>query len=225
MGIGLMNAIAQFDEAFARCPLIAILRGVRPDEVETIGDALVETGITIIEVPLNSPQSLASIERLARLLEGRAMVGAGTVLKSEEVGAVASAGGRLIISPNTDVRVIAAAVEYELAAVPGFFSPTEALAALAAGASALKLFPAEGANPRMLRAVRAVLPADTRILPVGGINPSVLNDWQSSGAAGFGLGSALYKPGMLASDVAANARAFVKAWNAAQPGDEGRTKT
>ena len=147
MGNGLMSALAQFNAAFARCPLIAILRGVQPDDVEAIGDALVEAGFAIIEVPLNSPQPLDSITRLARRLDGHSMIGAGTVLRAEEVAAVRDAGGTLIISPNTDVRVIAAAVERGLVAVPGFLTPSEALNALDAGASALKLFPAEAAGP------------------------------------------------------------------------------
>ena len=213
-----MSAIEHFDQAFARCPLIAILRGVRPDEVEAIGGALVEAGFTIIEVPLNSPGPLDSIARLAKRLAGRAVVGAGTVLRTQDVAAVADAGGTLIIAPNTDTRVIGAAVERRLVAVPGFMTPSEAIAALDAGAAALKLFPAEGANPKVLAAMRAVLPAGTRILPVGGITPADIDRWCAAGAAGFGLGSALYKPGMTAGQVAENAEAFIAAWNGTKPG-------
>ena len=209
-----MTAHSQFDQAFARFPLIAILRGVQPDEVEEIGDALVQAGFTIIEVPLNSPRPLDSIARLARRFEGRAVIGAGTVLRVADVASVADAGGQLIIAPNTDVRVIAAAVEQGLVAVPGFFTPSEALAALDAGASALKLFPAEAASPQVLRAMRAILPQGTRVLPVGGIDPAVVGSWRKAGAAGFGLGSALYKPGMTAIEVADRARAFVEAFAA-----------
>ena len=209
-----MTAHSQFDQAFARFPLIAILRGVQPDEVEEIGDALVQAGFTIIEVPLNSPRPLDSIARLARRFEGRAVIGAGTVLRVADVASVADAGGQLIIAPNTDVRVIAAAVEQGLVAVPGFFTPSEALAALDAGASALKLFPAEAASPQVLRAMRAILPQGTRVLPVGGIDPAVVGSWREAGAAGFGLGSALYKPGMTAVEVADRARAFVEAFAA-----------
>lgn len=209
-----MSALIEFDSAFARCPLIAILRGVKPDEVGAIGEALVEAGFTIIEVPLNSPDPLDSISRLASALEGRAVVGAGTVLRVEQVAAVAAAGGTLVIAPNTDVRVITAAVEQKLVAVPGFMTPSEGLAALDAGATALKLFPAEAASPAVLSAMRAILPGGTRVLPVGGIVPSLLGDWRAAGAAGFGLGSALYKPGMEPSEVADRARAFLAAWQA-----------
>lgn len=200
-----------FDNAFARCPLIAILRGVKPDEVEPIGEALVDAGFTIIEVPLNSPDPLDSIARLSKRLEGRAVIGAGTVLRAEDVGAVGAAGGTLIISPNADTRVIAAAAARGYVVLPGVATPTEAFAALEAGAAALKLFPAEAASPAVLKAMRAVLPAGTRMLPVGGIVPEVLAEWRKAGAAGFGLGSALYAPGMDAGEVGARARAFVTA--------------
>ncbi len=203
-----------FDAAFAKCPLIAILRGVKPDEVEAIGDALVEAGFTILEVPMNSPDPLDSIARLARRFEGRAVVGAGTVLRVEDVEAVGAAGGTLIIAPNANVRVIAAAAERGYVALPGIATPTEAFAALDAGAAALKLFPAEAASPAVLKAMRAILPKDTRVLPVGGIVPEVMADWRKAGAAGFGLGSALFAPGMTAADVGARARAFIETWNA-----------
>lgn len=203
-----------FDDAFAKCPLIAILRGVKPDEVEAIGEALVEAGFTILEVPMNSPDPLDSIARLARKLEGRAVVGAGTVLRVEDVEAVGAAGGTLIIAPNANVRVIAAAAERGYVALPGIATPTEAFAALEAGAAALKLFPAEAASPTVLKAMRAVLPKDTRVLPVGGITPERLAEWRTAGAAGFGLGSALYAPGMTADDVGARARGFIAALKA-----------
>lgn len=209
-----MTARTTFDAAFERCPLIAILRGVRPDEVVPIGEALVEAGFGIIEVPLNSPDPLDSIARLAGALDGRAVVGAGTVLRVEQVAAVAAAGGTLIIAPNTDIQVIGAAVDQGLVAIPGFMTPSEGLAALDAGATALKLFPAEAASPAVLSAMRAILPGDTRVLPVGGIVPSVLGGWRAAGAAGFGLGSALYKPGMAPSEVTDRARSFIEAWQA-----------
>lgn len=201
----------RFDEAFARFPLIAILRGVRPDEVEAIGEELVAAGFTILEVPLNSPDPLDSIARLSRALEGRAVVGAGTVLRVEDVAAVAEAGGTLIISPNANTSVIAAAADAGLVALPGVATPTEAFAALEAGAAALKLFPAEQATPAVLKAMRAVLPKDTRVLPVGGIAPDNMASWLAAGAAGFGLGSALFKPGMTATAVGEQARAFAAA--------------
>ncbi|MEG3171149.1 2-dehydro-3-deoxy-6-phosphogalactonate aldolase [Sphingomonas sp. ZB1N12] len=203
-----------FDDAFVKCPLIAILRGVKPDEVEAIGDALVEAGFTILEVPMNSPDPLDSIARLARRFEGRAVVGAGTVLRIEDVEAVGAAGGTLIIAPNANVRVIAAAADKGYVALPGIATPTEAFAALDAGAAALKLFPAEAASPAVLKAMRAILPKDTRVLPVGGIVPELMADWRKAGAAGFGLGSALFAPGMTAADVGAQASKFIETWNA-----------
>lgn len=203
-----MNPLEAFDAAFARCPLIAILRGVRPDEVEAIGAALVEAGFTLIEVPMNSPDPLASIARLSRGFARDAVIGAGTVLRPESVDEVRDAGGTMIISPNADPRVIARAIEAGLVSLPGIATPSEAFAALGAGATALKLFPAEGASPAVLKAMRAVLPADARMLPVGGITPEAMAPWRAAGAAGFGLGSALYRPGMSAAEVGERARAF-----------------
>lgn len=203
--------IAAFDEALARCPLVAILRGVRPDEVEPIGDALVEAGFTIVEVPMNSPDPLESVARLARRFASRAVIGAGTVLSPEQVDRVAAAGGRIAIAPNANPQVIARAVELGLAALPGIATPTEAFAALDAGATALKLFPAEASSPAVLGAMRAVLPPGTRVLPVGGVTPEAMAPWRAAGAAGFGLGSALYKPGFTAAEVGARAQAFVAA--------------
>lgn len=209
-----MSNIEQFDQAFARCPLVAILRGVRPDEVEAIGDALVEAGFAILEVPLNSPDPLDSIARLAKRLAERAVVGAGTVLRIDDVAQVADAGGKLIIAPNTDPLVIDAAVRRGLVAIPGFMTPSEAIVALDAGAAALKLFPAEAVGPRLLSATRTILPSATRILPVGGITPGDVDRWRAAGANGFGLGSALYRPGVTAGQVSENARAFMAAWKA-----------
>jgi 2-dehydro-3-deoxyphosphogalactonate aldolase len=202
-----------FDTAFSRCPLVAILRGVKPDEVEAIGDALVDAGFTLIEVPMNSPDPLDSISRLAKRLEGRAVVGAGTVLQVGQVAAVQAAGGTMIISPNANTQVIAASAAAGLVSLPGVSTPTEAFAAIDAGATALKLFPAEGSSPQILKAMRAVLPKDMRLLPVGGIAPDNMGPWREAGAAGFGLGSALYKPGLTAAEVGERARAFVSALN------------
>jgi 2-dehydro-3-deoxyphosphogalactonate aldolase len=203
-----------FDAAFTRCPLVAILRGVRPAQAAAIGEALVAAGFTIIEVPLNSPDPFASIAALAAAVGGRAVVGAGTVLHADNVAQVADAGGTLIISPNTDAAVIARSVAAGLVSIPAFATPTEAFAALQAGASALKLFPAEASSPTVLRAMRAVLPGTARILPVGGITADGLGPWHAAGAAGFGLGSALYTPGRSAADVAARAADFIAAWAA-----------
>jgi 2-dehydro-3-deoxyphosphogalactonate aldolase len=208
-----MTHIAAFDAAFERCPLVAILRGVKPDEVEAIGDALVTAGFTLIEVPLNSPDPFDSIARLAEKLAGRAVVGAGTVLKPFDVDRVRDAGGTMIISPNADTRVIELSAQQGLVSLPGIVTPTEAFAALDAGATALKLFPAEGSSPAVLKAMRAVLPKAVRMLPVGGIAPDTMQPWREAGANGFGLGSALYKPGYSADQVADRARAFVAALN------------
>lgn len=203
-----------FDAAFARLPLVAILRGVRPDEVEAIGEALVAAGFAIVEVPMNSPDPLESIARLVRRLGDRAVVGAGTVLRVEDVAAVEAAGGTIVIAPNANPAVIAAAAARGLVALPGIATPTEAFVALEAGAAALKLFPAEAASPAVLKAMRAVLPKDTRVLPVGGIAPDTMAPWVAAGAAGFGLGSALYRPGMDAAAVGEAAREFVTAHQA-----------
>jgi 2-dehydro-3-deoxyphosphogalactonate aldolase len=200
-----------------QCPLIAILRGLTPDEAEAVGAALVEAGVRIIEVPLNSPEPLASIERLAARFGSEALIGAGTVLDVEAVRAVRDAGGRLIVSPNTDGAVIAATAEAGLVSCPGFFTPTEAFAALGAGAHALKLFPAEAASPAVLKAHRAVLPAPTLVIPTGGVTLELVRTWLDAGADGLGLGSSLYRPGRSASAVGERAAAFVAAVAAAGP--------
>lgn len=205
-----------FASAFAACPLVAILRGVRPDEVEAIGDVLVEAGFTLIEVPLNSPDPFTSIAALAKRYGDHAMVGAGTVLTVEDVGRVQDAGGRMIISPNTNPDVIRATAAKGMASLPGYFTPSEGFAALAAGATALKLFPAEAASPGVLKAQRAVLPKDVPMLVVGGVAPDTMTPWLAAGANGFGLGSALYKVGDDAGKVGAAAKAFVAAINAAR---------
>lgn len=207
-----MSLPSDFAEAFARCPLVAILRGVRPDEIEPIGEALVDAGFSLIEVPLNSPDPLVSIERLATLLDGRALVGAGTVLTTDHVRSVAQAGGRIIVSPNTNPDVIALTASMGLASLPGCFTPTEAFTAVAAGAHALKYFPGEAISPAVLKAQCAVLPREVPKLVVGGITPDNMAPWKAAGAAGFGLGSALYKPGMTADEVGVAARAFVANW-------------
>ena len=204
--------MTDFVDAFDQLPLVAILRGVRPEEVEPIGQALVDAGFTLIEVPLNSPDPFVSIERLSRRLGEVAMVGAGTVLTPGDVDRVAGAGGRMIISPNTDTAVIAAAVAAGMACLPGYFTPSEAFAAISAGATALKLFPAEAASPLVLKAQRAVLPRAVPILAVGGVTPETMAPWRKAGADGFGLGSALYKPGATAAEVGAAARDFVASW-------------
>lgn len=205
------EALAQLNAALARCPLVAILRGVRPDEVEAVGDAIITAGFSIIEVPLNSPQPLDSIARLARRYGPEVCVGAGTVLSTEDVMAVHDAGGTLMVSPNVNPAVIRTAVARGMIALPGFYTPTEAFAAIEAGATGLKLFPAEGASPAYLKALRAVLPKDLPLLAVGGVTPDNLAKWMAAGAQGAGLGSALYKAGLSAETVAIRAQAFVAA--------------
>ncbi|WP_421854307.1 2-dehydro-3-deoxy-6-phosphogalactonate aldolase [Novosphingobium sp.] len=209
-----MTTADTFNAAFAAMPLVAILRGLTPETADAVGDTLVEAGFTLIEVPLNSPRPLESIARLAKRLEGRALVGAGTVLDTASVEAVEQAGGTLIVSPNTNPAVIAAAAARGLIAVPGFQTPSEAFAALEAGARALKLFPAEAASPAVLKAIRTVLPAGTAVLPVGGISPTTMAPWHTAGAAGFGIGSALYSPGVTTEALAERAAAFIAAYRA-----------
>lgn len=204
-------SVAEFDRAFASCPLVAILRGVTPAEAPHIGGVLADAGFSLIEVPLNSPDALSSIAILAAAIGDRAMVGAGTVLTPAEVGAVAVAGGQFIVSPNTDAAVIEATLAADMASLPGYFTTSEAFAALASGASALKLFPADGSSPAMLKAQRAVLPPSTKILAVGGISPTNMPPWREAGADGFGLGSNLYEPGKPAKAVAADAQALIGA--------------
>lgn len=201
----------RFAQAFAACPLVAVLRGLTPDEAAPVGDALVDAGFTLLEVPLNSPDPLASIAAMAKRYAGRAIVGAGTVLTPSDVAAVADAGGALIVSPNTDTDVIRASVARGLISLPGYFTPSEAFAALHAGAHGLKLFPAEGAAPAFLKAQRAVLPKAAKVLAVGGITPATMPAWAAAGADGFGLGSNLYRAGKSAADVARDAAAFVQA--------------
>lgn len=199
-------------------PLVAILRGLQPEEAVEIGEAIVAAGFQCLEVPLNSPEPLDSIKRLRQALEGRAIVGAGTVLDTRAVDAVAEAGGQVIISPNTDPEVITAAKAAGLISMPGFSTPSEAFVALKAGADVLKLFPAEIAGPIGLKAVRAVLPPATRVYAVGGVDPDSVGRWRQAGASGLGLGSAVYKPGRTAEEVGAAAAAFVLAWREEDPG-------
>ncbi|HEY9109807.1 MAG TPA: 2-dehydro-3-deoxy-6-phosphogalactonate aldolase [Roseateles sp.] len=202
------------DAALKQLPLVAILRGVKPEEVEAIAEGLYAEGFRVIEVPLNSPSALDSIARIARCMPADAVVGAGTVLSVQSVIDVEAAGGKLTVMPHADVEVIRAAKARGLFCVPGAATPTEAFAAVNAGADALKLFPAELITPAIVKAMRAVLPKDLRLLPVGGITPDNLGSYVKAGAAGFGLGSALYSPGLTAAEVGQRARAFVTVWRA-----------
>ena len=206
------------DPHFAALPLIAILRGITPADAVAVGEVLMAAGFRVIEIPLNSPTPLESIRRLVAACGDRALVGAGTVLSVEEVGQVAAAGGRLIVSPNADRDVIQATRAAGLVSAPGVATPTEGFAALAAGADMLKLFPAEQLGPAVVKAWRAVLPRDLPLVPVGGITPSGMADFVAAGADGFGLGSAIYRPGMGAGDVRRAADAFVTGWHGCRPG-------
>lgn len=196
-------------------PLVAILRGIRPNEVEAVFEALVANGIGLVEVPLNSPDPFTSIARLAAISKGRAQVGAGTVLTTEDVARTKSAGGQMVVSPNCDAAVIRATKAAGMTSYPGVFTPSEAFAALAAGADALKFFPAEVLDAAGVKAMSAVLPKGTVLLAVGGVDASNIGDWMKAGIAGFGIGSGLFKPGMSAADVGAKARAMVSAYDAA----------
>ena len=199
----------------APTPLVAILRGVTPDEADSIAAVIFEAGFGAIEVPLNSPDPLASIELIARLFGDKVLVGAGTVLEPNQVDEVAEAGAKLVVAPNADQAVIERATKLGLVAVPGVATMTEAFAALKAGASGLKLFPGEALGPDIVKAWRAVLPKETQLYPVGGVTPERIAPYRRAGASGFGIGSALYKPGASVEDVGRAAQTFVKAWNEA----------
>jgi 2-dehydro-3-deoxyphosphogalactonate aldolase len=214
-----MNPLEELRRRLGECALVAIIRGVTPGEAEAIGEAIFEAGIRIIEVPLNSPEPLASIERLARRFGESALIGAGTVLEAADVARVRDAGGRVIVSPNTHPPVIEAAAAAGLVSLPGYFTPSEAFTALRAGATGLKLFPAEGASPAVLKAQRAVLPRDVPLLVVGGVGPGTMQPWLDAGAQGFGLGSGLYRPGQSAQETAAKARAYVDGLRGLSPLD------
>ena len=198
-------------QALAACPLVAILRGVKPGEVEAIGAVLIEAGLRVLEVPLNSPAPFDSIGRLARRFGDQALIGAGTVMRPADLDRLAAAGGRLMVTPHADPALVHAARAHGMATAPGFFTPAEAFALLHAGADALKLFPAEAASPAVLKALRAVLPGGTMVLPVGGMDAATIPAWHAAGAAGFGVGSAIYKPGDTPAHVAAKAAALLDA--------------
>jgi 2-dehydro-3-deoxyphosphogalactonate aldolase len=206
------DCTARLAAAMARLPLVAILRGVRPDEAASLGLALEQAGFALIEVPLNSPQPFDSIAALRRVLRPDTLVGAGTVTRVEDVQRLQQLGADLVVMPHADVAVIRAAKAAGLLCIPGVATPTEAFAALATGADALKLFPAELVTAGVMKAMRAVLPASVPLLPVGGITPASLAPWRDAGASGFGLGSALYTPGLAVDVVAARAADFVRAW-------------
>lgn len=205
------TAQEKFKSASASLPLVAILRGLTPAEAHAVGDAIVEAGFRLLEVPLNSPEPLKSIE-LMRKRFPQALVGAGTVLNVQQVRDVHAAGGELIVSPDCKPEVIAESVKLGMISLPGVMTPTEAFAALDAGATGLKMFPAELASPAVVKALLAVLPAGTPLMPVGGISPDNMDTWRAAGATGFGIGSSLYKPGKSAAAVGEDAQRFVAAW-------------
>lgn len=202
--------------AMQHCGLIAILRGIRPNEVAAIGLALYKAGFRVIEVPLNSPQPFESIRILRATLAADCVVGAGTVLSTPQVAEVKNAGGEIIVMPHSDVKVIGAAKKAAMACAPGVATLTEAFAALAAGADVLKMFPAEQLSPIVVKAWRAVISSDVALIPVGGITPANMAPFVAAGASGFGLGSALYKPGLSAMLVGQNADEFIAAWRSTQ---------
>jgi 2-dehydro-3-deoxyphosphogalactonate aldolase len=199
------------EDALAECPLVAILRGVTPDEIVVQAEALLAAGIRAMEIPLNSPRPMDSLRRAAGALGDRMATGAGTVLTHDAVGEVSAAGALFVVSPNTDVAVIARTIQLGLTPLPGFATPSEAFAAIDAGARLLKLFPAATYGPAHLKALTAVLPADVQVYPVGGIGPVQMSAWRQAGAAGFGLGSELYRPGQPPEDTFEKARACVAA--------------
>jgi 2-dehydro-3-deoxyphosphogalactonate aldolase len=199
-----------------RCPIVAILRGIKPEEAESICTTLEVAGISIVEVPLNSPNALSSIAILSRVFGDRMLIGAGTLTDPKQVMDVAAAGGRLIVTPHADTAIVRAAKTANLFAVPGFFNPTEAFALLQAGADAIKLFPSEVLGIPMLKALQAVLPSDTVVIPVGGIDAEKIGPWMAAGAVGVGVGSSIYRPGDTAGVVKAKATALVDAVRAYQ---------
>ena len=207
------NPAQTLAQAMAQLPLIAILRGLTPAEAPTIGEALVSSGFAIIEVPLNSPEPLQSIATLTKLFP-QTLIGAGTVLNAQQVKDVHAAGGRLVVAPNFNPAVVEQALALNMVVLPGVATPTEAFAALDAGAHGLKLFPAEMVSPATVKAMRAVLPQSAALMPVGGITPDSMAAYRTAGASGFGLGSALYAPGRSVQAVQDQATAFVRAYRA-----------
>ena len=206
-----MSAVEDFRLYFAECPLVGIVRGVTPDEAEAIAQALYDAGMRIIEVPLNSPEPFESIRIIAERFGDRVLVGAGTVLDPADVLRVAQAGGRLVVSPNTNTAVIEATVADGLVSSPGYFTPSEAFEAIRAGAHAIKLFPAEAASPAVVKSQRAVLPKNVPLIVVGGVTPESIPGWMAAGADGFGLGGGLYKSGQDPQTTLERARAYVAA--------------
>lgn len=208
------SLLSQFNAHMDSLPLVAILRGLKPEEALSVGQAIVNAGFHILEVPLNSPDPLRSIQILAEAFP-LALVGAGTVTTAQQVRNIKAAGGQLIISPHLDDNVVCEAVNQGLISMPGVATPSEAFRAIALGAHGLKLFPAEMISPAVVKSMRAVLPTHMKLIPVGGIGIHNMADYRKSGASGFGIGSALFAPGKSAQAVGESADAFVQAWKAA----------
>ena len=204
----------RFETALQHLPLVAILRGLTPTEAEPVAHTLYQAGFRLIEVPLNSPDPFTSIARIRQCLPDDALVGAGTVLEASDVSRLQAIGGELVVMPHADTSVISAAKALGLICMPGIVTPTEAFAALKAGADALKLFPAELVTPAIMKAMRPILPKGTRLFPVGGITPDTMAPFLATGASGFGLGSALYSPGVSLAQLSRQAECFVAAWKA-----------
>lgn len=203
--------MTHFQQWLASCPLMAILRGITPAEVVDVAAVLQKSGMRMVEVPMNSPEAFTSIALLSGRFADDLLIGGGTVTDTTQVARIADAGGKLVVMPHADATLVEAARKKGLAALPGFSTPTEAFAMIAAGASGLKLFPAEANPPKVLRALRAVLPREMPVLPVGSITPEAMAEYWAAGANGFGLGSALYKPGDTAQAVAQKASVFLRA--------------
>lgn len=204
------------EHAISACGIVAILRGVTPAEVVDVATVLHQAGIRIVEVPLNSPDPFISIEKLSNAFRTELVVGAGTVLSTQDVHLLKHHGGQISVSPDCNPEVISLAVKMGMVPLPGVFTPTEAFAAIKAGANHLKLFPAEAASPATIKAWKAVLPKHVQLFAVGGVSPDNMADWLGAGASGFGIGSSLYKPGMKIADVAKSANSLVEAWNRAK---------
>ncbi len=204
------------EDALNECGIVAILRGISPDEAIAVGQALFDAGVRVVEVPLNSPAPFLSIAKLAKEFAGRMIVGAGTVLTVQDVNMLKSAGGEICVSPDCNEVVIARSVELAMVPLPGVFTPTEAFAAIRAGATNLKLFPAEAASPAVIKAWKAVLPRHVKIYAVGGVTPENMGEWLAAGASGFGIGSSIYKPGMSVDAVREAAGKLVSSWNVAK---------
>jgi 2-dehydro-3-deoxyphosphogalactonate aldolase len=204
------------EDALEACSIVAILRGVTPDEVVAVSQTLYDAGIRVVEVPLNSPEPFISIEKLSKTFAEKMIIGAGTVLSVQDVNLLKAHGGQISVSPDCNEAVIARAKELGMEPLPGVFTPTEAFSAIRAGARHLKLFPAEVASPQTIKAWKAVLPKNVKIYAVGGVTPDNMGDWLSAGASGFGIGSSIFKPGISMAKISESAHSLVSAWKRAK---------